>query len=67
MDKETREMARAEIRRMAREEAEEIRTEMMGIRWDLVALERRIRTEQRIRAWARGRAPLQGRKNGKRS
>jgi len=60
MDKKTREMARAEIRRMVREEAEEIRTEMAGIRWDLVALERRMR------AWARGRAPLQGRESGKR-
>jgi hypothetical protein len=55
MDKETREMARAEIRRMAREEAEKIRTEMAGIRWDLIALERRMR------AWARGIAPLQTR------
>jgi len=53
MDKKTREMARAEIQRMVWEEAEEIRTEMAGIRWDLVALERRMR------AWTRGGAPLQ--------
>ena len=60
MDKKTREMARAEIRVMVEKEAEEIRREMAGIRWDLIAL------EVRMRAWARGSAPLHGRKSGKR-
>jgi hypothetical protein len=54
MDKKIKEMAREEIQRMVWRETRWIRRKMGVMRWDLNEL------KQRMRAWARGSAPLRG-------